>query len=347
MRYVILRDDDTNALTPPEYLEQLYRPFLDRGFPVNLATIPLVRTDATDTKGVPEGFLCARDLFCAAVGEEGAEPRASRTPAPSSRPSAVPASIHVGALEMAGRQTLTLSSPLQGGGACPVAPEFVYAHETEAGESKNQPLPLTLPISAHGELIRYLKSNPAYRIIQHGCHHSLFEFDSNRASDIGERLDLGTRLLVHAGFPEPKTFVAPYDKLSRTSLEEVAKRFPVLSTGWFELRRLPVTWWPNYAAKKLFRHSHWRINRTLLLTHPGCLLSYHRPYHTMLDQVRHAVESRRLTVLVTHWWEYFRGNTPDEAFINVLHQTAAWLAEQREIKVVSFDEVAEGRVPLN
>jgi len=28
MHCVILRDDDTNALTPVEYLEQLYRPFL-------------------------------------------------------------------------------------------------------------------------------------------------------------------------------------------------------------------------------------------------------------------------------------------------------------------------------
>ena len=29
MHYVILRDDDTNALTPVGCLEQLYRPFLD------------------------------------------------------------------------------------------------------------------------------------------------------------------------------------------------------------------------------------------------------------------------------------------------------------------------------
>jgi len=45
MHYVILRDDDTNALTPVECLEQLYRPFLDRDLPVSLAVIPNVRTD--------------------------------------------------------------------------------------------------------------------------------------------------------------------------------------------------------------------------------------------------------------------------------------------------------------
>ena len=61
MKYVIIRDDDTNALTPVEYLEKLYRPFLDRGFPVNLATIPNVRSDVCLPMGEPEGFLVARN----------------------------------------------------------------------------------------------------------------------------------------------------------------------------------------------------------------------------------------------------------------------------------------------
>src|SRR5947199_5512544 len=67
MRYVILRDDDTNALTPVECLERLYRPFLDRGLPVNLATIPCVRTDACDASGGREGFLFAQQRPAAEV----------------------------------------------------------------------------------------------------------------------------------------------------------------------------------------------------------------------------------------------------------------------------------------
>src|SRR5437868_13384725 len=57
MRYVILRDDDTNAFTPADCLERLYRPFHDRGLPVNLAVIPEVRTDAVGPDGTTEGFL--------------------------------------------------------------------------------------------------------------------------------------------------------------------------------------------------------------------------------------------------------------------------------------------------
>src|SRR4051812_44546912 len=61
MRYVILRDDDTNALTPVDCLERLYRPFLDRRLPVNLAVIPNVATDTTLPDGQLEGFLLARN----------------------------------------------------------------------------------------------------------------------------------------------------------------------------------------------------------------------------------------------------------------------------------------------
>ena len=60
MHYVILRDDDTNALTPVDCLEQLYRPFLERGLPVNLAVIPNVRTDTVSPEGQLEKFLSVK-----------------------------------------------------------------------------------------------------------------------------------------------------------------------------------------------------------------------------------------------------------------------------------------------
>src|SRR5947208_14967114 len=63
MQYVIIRDDDTNALTPVECLERLYRPMLDRGLPVNLATIPSVATNTQMADGRTEGYLLARDEY--------------------------------------------------------------------------------------------------------------------------------------------------------------------------------------------------------------------------------------------------------------------------------------------
>lgn len=267
MHTVILRDDDTCAFTPRVCLERLYRPFLDRGLPVNLAAIPEVRTDVCTADGRLEGFLSA--------------------------------------------------------GVGPLAP--------------------LAPIAANTGLIDYLKAEPGYHVVQHGCHHDPFEFGDSDRTELARRLDHGARCLRAAGLARVATFVAPYDRISRTAYGEIARRFDVISTGWFELGRVPVRWWLEYALKKWRRRPHWRVGRTTLLSHPGCLLSFHRPRAEMLAAVRQAVERQALTVLVTHWWEYFRDGTPDEEFIGVLHEVAGWLASRADIRVISFrDVVATG-----
>ncbi len=270
MRYVILRDDDTSALTPRTCLERLYRPFLDRGLPVNLATIPDVRTDVRTPDGEREGYITA-------------------------------------------------------------------------GTSSAQ---LYVPLAESRELVDYLHAEPGYRIVHHGCHHEYFEFGSTDRAELADRLDHGARRLTECGFETPAAFVAPYDRLSREAYSEVATRFPVISTGWFEAKRLPLQWWPAYAGKKFGRTAHWRAGGATLLSHPGCLLSYQHPYDAMFANVRRAVESSSLTVLVTHWWEYFRNGTADEPFINVLHEVAAWLGEQRDVRVVSFSDIANGDIRI-
>lgn len=274
MKYVILRDDDTNALTPVDYLDKLYRPFLDRSLPVSLAVIPNVGTNITYGQGVLEGFLVARNG---------------------------------------------------------ITQKFV-------------------PLTSNSELVNYLRSNPAYCIVQHGCTHEFIngycEFELNDASETRRRILDGRTFFEQAGLPIPETFVAPYDRFTRLSLEEAAKHFRVISANWYEWRKLPWTWLPEYAAKKLQKHPHWQVDQTILMTHPGCHLSYHRDYDAMLDVIKNSIQQRRLTVLVTHWWEFFRDNKPDTKFIEVLHRTADYLAQAPDIKVVTFDDVAHGRVPV-
>jgi hypothetical protein len=271
MRYVIIRDDDTSALTPVSCLERLYRPFLQRGMPVNLATIPEVALDTMLPNGKPEGFLAFRN---------GTTSR-------------------------------------------------------------------TAPIGANTKLVSYLRKNKGFEIVQHGLHHDYLEFDGVDRANVSDWLDEGTRLLMEAGFSRPKTFVAPYDKFSRAALRETARRFRVVSSGWYELGRVPLPWWPRYAWKKLQATPHWRIGRTLLLSHPGCLLSCFRPYDKILETIRAQIERQRVTVLVTHWWEYFREQTADESFISLLHETADYLARRNDIKVISFSDLAASDVPLN
>jgi hypothetical protein len=270
MRYVLLRDDDTNALTPVHCLERLYRPWLDRGLPVNLAVIPNVRTDAKTPDHQTEAFL---------FGDSGSE-------------------------------------------RC-------------------------VPIGDNSELVGYLLDNRGYHVVQHGYDHQLFEFDSADSDEICHRLDQGAELLRAARLPVPEAFVAPYDRFSRVSLFEAARRFPVVSTGWFEAARVPLCWWPRYFIKKISCEPHWRVGRTALLTHPGCLLSRFHHVSSILDSVLSAIQRQRLTVLVTHWWEYFPAGEPDEYFISILHETAELISRQPDVSVVSFADVSSGSIPLD
>lgn len=271
-RYVILRDDDTNALTPVASVERLYRPFLDRGLPVNLAVIPEVRRATTDPHGRRERFV-------------------------------------------------------------------------PAGEGEP-----TVPLIRSPELVHYLKANPNLHLVQHGCHHDCFEFAIADPREIAHRFDRGARRFVEAGFAAPVAFVAPHDRFSPASLEATAERFAVVSSGWFELRRLPPAWWPRYAMKKFLKQPHWRVGETVLLSHPGCILSYQRPMETMLANLQRAVLGQRVTVLVTHWWEYFRDGVENETFIRVLHALAEWLGESAargDLRVVPFAALADEKIPLN
>lgn len=269
MRYVILRDDDTCALTPVECLERLYRPFLERGLPVNLATIPNVSTNAHRPDGTREGFL-------------------------------------------------------------------------QFNQGTTTPL---VPIAQNRALVEYLLREPLYHVLHHGYTHSLYEFDCSAAEAL-QRLAAGATRLAAAGFPAPHAFVAPYDRFSRAGLQAAARLYPVVSTGWFEWRRVPPAWWPAYAMKKIRRAPHWSVNGSLLLSHPGCILSRQRPLEGMLERVKRAIAAQPLTVLVTHWWEYFQDTRPDQGFISVLHATAEYLATDPGVRVISFSDLSTGRVAI-
>ena len=197
----------------------------------------------------------------------------------------------------------------------------------------------TMPVGEHREMVDYLKANQRYSVVQPGHRHDYFEFASKDGVELGRKLDVGADLLESAGLGRPRTFVAPYDQYSPVALREIAARFDVFSTGWFDRRRLPLLWLPGYVSKKLAKRRHWEVGGMKLLTHPGCLLSYKKDCATMFENVQRAVRGGELTVLVTHWWEYFDNHQPNRLFIAQLHKVAKWLAEDPEVEVVSFEDL--------
>ena len=211
IRYVIIRDDDTNALTDPECLERLYTPFFQRNLPINLAVIPNVSTETRLPDGTLEGFLtaCNKKIKKANIS-----------------------------------------------------------------------------LYENPDLVKYLKKHQNLEILQHGYEHIKNEFDSNDRLDLMMRIEKGLSCFEKAGFSKPKTFVAPYDKISRPAYQELVKRFEIISTGWFELGRIPLSWIPSYLLKKLNQKPHWKVDKTLLLSHPGCLLSCQKNYEKIFDTVK-------------------------------------------------------------
>lgn len=263
MQYVILRDDDTNALTPVDCLETLFRPFLDRGLPVTLSIIPHVKTTVIRPDGKLEAFLMAR----------------------------------------------------------------------------KSDTPETLPIGSCPQLIQYILDNPGYHVAQHGYHHEVEEFASPDGEELARRLDAGIRDFIQAGLPRARAFVAPQDKLSKAALIQLKARFPIISSSWFELSQIPLSWWPYYAVKKALRQEHWRVGKTQLLTRPVQQISYLQPYDTILECVRQQVRAHSLLILLTHWWEFFRDGRRDERLISVLHQVADFLSTDPNVRVISFDDL--------
>lgn len=263
MHYVILRDDDTHALTPIEALEELFRPFLERGLPINLAVIPQVSTSASLPNGEREPFLMD-----------------------------APATPH-----------------------------------------------REIPIAENSSLVSYLLGEPHYHLVQHGYTHHFHEFLSTNRQEVVEKLEQGKARFQEAGFPPALAFVAPQDKLSKVSLYEAARRFPILSTSWFERKQIPFPWWPSYLLKKWRHQPHWRAGGTLFLSRPVQEISYLQPYDTILDRVKASIRTQKLTIVLTHWWEFFRKGERDPALISILHQFADHLATSKDIQVLSFSDL--------
>ncbi len=67
----------------------------------------------------------------------------------------------------------------------------------------------------------------------------------------------------------------------------------------------------------------------------------------MLGGIFHYVQTQQLTVLVTHWWEYFRNGEPDGPFIDFLHETAAFLSSHQHLRVITFDDLIAQNIRLN
>lgn len=268
MKYVLIRDDDTHSFTPPEWLDKIYQPFLEKGQPVNLSVIPKVTPAAKTQSGEPEHYLMGRDVSSSDDG------------------------------------TLHGSSPI----------------------------------------VSYLKQNPTFHLAQHGFTHEPaeghFEFEGADAAGIRDKLLAGIRAFLDAGLRKPAAFVAPQDRLSAVALTEIMREYACVSCGWYPLHSVPRAHrLPFLFQQKVLRQRHYRLGRTLLLTHTGWILTRNREPADILAAVENAIDSQHLTVFMTHWWEYYPEGRPSTSMLSMLNRVSDYLRSREDVKVVSYDDL--------
>lgn len=200
------------------------------------------------------------------------------------------------------------------------------------------------PIAENPKLLEYLRHNPAYIPVVHGFHHAFidgsFEFNRDEPEDIARRLDNGLALFKSAGLGRPEAFVAPQDQCSRAAVIEIMKRFRILSLQYLNRHRLPLRYWPTYfRQKKSQSRRHFRLGTSIILSHPGCLLSRDKATRGMLDRLLQSLRDDDVTVIVSHHWEFFYPNdTVNVALIEVLHAFAEYLGTASDVRVIRMEE---------
>jgi hypothetical protein len=59
------------------------------------------------------------------------------------------------------------------------------------------------------------------------------------------------------------------------------------------------------------------------------------------------ISTRRVTVLITHWWSFFKNQERGDRLKRVLHQAADYFVSDPNIKVISFGDLIDQQIPLN
>lgn len=257
-RLVIIRDDDTNATTPIEALDTIYRPFLEHNLPISLAIIPLVDPTTSQANGTKEPFIYTRCIQKAFQND-------------------------------------------------------------------------CIPLKQNPALIEYLKKNQ-YELVMHGCHHTFHEFGTDARQEIQNRLKRGFQAFEEADLQRPSAFVAPYEAISRAAFSEITQNFSLLSSHWYSIKKIPIQFWPSLISSKLKKQPYWKANTCLCLTRPRQFFS--SVNYTLQDIVA-VIETSPITVLLTHWWEFF--DQEGARKLKLLHELAGYLATNSSVKVVALN----------
>jgi hypothetical protein len=180
------------------------------------------------------------------------------------------------------------------------------------------------------------------RVAQHGLSHARVwgqtEFGSLSAEEASARLREGSDLLRDALGSRPRAFVAPWDAISAGSLSAALGLFPLISTGWVDLRKLAIRFWSHHLSERLRKSEVLQLDRTLVLRHRGGRLHGQTDPSEVPEQLRQLTTGADVAVVVLHHW-MFQGPEVHPAVV-------ALAAALREHRVVGPEELTRDGLSL-
>jgi hypothetical protein len=187
------------------------------------------------------------------------------------------------------------------------------------------------------EFVAWQRENAAQaEVAMHGVTHSRVrggtEFGSLDFAEAATRLDEGIRIITEAFGRPARSFVAPWDALSRGSLQAAAERFEIISTCFLDRRRLPVQDWPKHYLERLRQQMLLPVGGSWVLRHQGGLTPDATP-----DDIPRVIQrvngGALVTVIVLHHWMFW-GTGEHPAILALSRQLQG-------LTVVTLGEVAD------
>lgn len=184
-------------------------------------------------------------------------------------------------------------------------------------------------------LLKYLKNNPLIEVVTHGYDHRLFEFTSNNRNFLIEHLKRGAEYMQRAGL-NPLAFVPPYDEISKEAFNELIKRFKVISLHHWDSNKIPRS-----ARPKCYARTHWEWKGVKLLSHDD--LVWKKKSKDLLSSVQAGVKKNSITVITSHWHEFFPDGKENIERLRAWHSVADWLHKEK-ITALTFSQLAAKEV---
>jgi hypothetical protein len=162
-------------------------------------------------------------------------------------------------------------------------------------------------------MVRWLRDHARdVDVFQHGLSHARVrggtELGALTLDEARDRIGRGRAIVEGALARAPSGFVAPWDALSRGSLEAAAELHDVVSTGWLSFAKLPARAWPSHVAERCARRGALTLRRARVLRHGGCVFTDRldpadadRALDRLLAPARFGDAVR---VVVLHHWQF-------------------------------------------